>query len=240
MKTCQIAPYGGEARWQKLGLKKRPEVAWLILLANKPAEGMKNYLEEAKIILDDMEKEQEEFPEKQKIKFSLIDLSTISDDYHELLGCFHQLFAQVIMQDYAIQINASSGLPLWRIVLYQTALLFKECIASYFIFNKVTGEIIDTWSSSNLNDVDKAVLDILKETGRTSLTELRDKFRERENKGSLSYMVKIVSKLSEAGYIDEIKEGRMKMVSLSKSGKAISGVNDYGRILKPVLDKMDS
>ena len=55
MKTCQIAPYGGESKWQRLGLKINPDIKWLIILANSGANYEKDFLKEATTLVEDLE-----------------------------------------------------------------------------------------------------------------------------------------------------------------------------------------
>jgi len=234
MKICQIAPYGGEPKWQRLGFKISPEIRWLIILTNNSSDGGKNFLVEAQNLVNDLERSQDDFPESQKTRLSLIDLTSVKDDYFQLLGCIFQLFSMIASQGYYIQVNASSGLALWRLILYQAALSDKSQVTSYFIFNKLTGEPIEIWQPASLTDADEEVLNILKSFDSLSLTDLQSKFQNRKGKGSLSYMVKIIKKLSKLGYVEEFKIGRVKKVSLSHVGKVITGVMDYSSVLEPI------
>ena len=201
MKICQIAPTGGNPAWQKLGLKEIPETKWLIILANKP-EDNKDFLQEAKDLKKEIEEEQREFPDHYQIQITVLDLTTISDDYYQLLGYFKELFSQIISKGYKICINGSSGLQIWKLALYQMTLLFKMDIHSFFLFNKKNQKMEKIWIQKELDKNEEAILDILKEKDKISLGILQTEFSSKMGKGNLSYMVKLIEKLEKNQLIE--------------------------------------
>jgi len=62
MKICQIAPFGGQPKWQKIGLKQDPETKWFVLIANTPSYGEDDFLEQANELKNELELNQQDYP----------------------------------------------------------------------------------------------------------------------------------------------------------------------------------
>lgn len=219
-KICQIAPCGGNIAWQMLGLKEIPKTEWLILLANIP-EDNKNFLEEALKLKKEIEENQKEFPEEYRVLVSVLDLSTIDNDYYKLLGYFKHLVEIIIEKEYNICINASSGLQIWKLALYQVSVMFKEHVDKFFIFNKKTKKMDLIWMQTNLDHNDKLLLEIIYKNGEVNLKALQSEYEKRMGKGTLSYMVKLVDRLEAIGLVNTKKLGRVKYVSLNEISENI-------------------
>ncbi|MHA2335841.1 MAG: winged helix-turn-helix domain-containing protein [Candidatus Hodarchaeales archaeon] len=235
MKICQIAPTGGNPAWQKLGLKEIPETKWLVLLANIP-EDTKNFLQEAKELKKELEEEQKDFPDQYQVKISVLDLTEIDSDYYQLLGYFKELFDIVISSGYKISINGSSGLQIWKLALYQIALMFNKEIHSYFLFNKKNQKMEKIWIQHELDKNDLAILEILKDKNEISLGDLQNEFNSKLGKGNLSYMVKLTEKLEKNQLVISRKKGRVKYVKLNEIGKNIAYQENWKDIIKKEID----
>jgi hypothetical protein len=215
---CQIAISGGNVTWQKLGLKEIPETKWLILLSNAPEEPM-NFLEEAQELKKEIEDNQKEFPSEYKLKVSVLDLTEIDNNYNQLIGYFKHLFEIIIEKGYKICINASSGLQIWKLALYQNAIMFKEHIDKFFIFNKKSKKMDIIWIQSDLDGNDKILLEAIAKYKELSMKDLQAEYERIMDKGTLSYMVKLVDKLEKMNLIVTKKSGRVKYISLNEIGE---------------------
>ncbi len=240
MELCQIFLYGGEDLWIKLALREFPNTKWLIIISNKPKERPKpkykevsekkrpkliDYFEEAKLLMEELNENEEQMPTEKRRNFSLLE-PTSTDDFYELLRYFRALLDYIKTQGYRIAINLNSGLMLWRMALYQAAAEFKPFIFSIYLFEKDTGNMQNLWLYRDLSKQEKLVLTILSENPRLSISTIQEVYKKKTGTGSLSYILKIVSRLVDDGLILEVKKGRTKWVELSSLGKALSPVND--------------
>lgn len=249
MELCQLFLYGGEDLWIKLALREFPKTKWLIIISNKPKDRPKpkykevsekkrhehiNYYETAKHLIEELRDDEDLIPPEKRRSFSLLE-PTSTDDFYELLRYFRALIDYIKAQGCRIAINLNSGLMLWRMALYQAAAEFKPFIDSIYLFEKDTGNKQNLWIHRDLSKQEKLVLTILSENPRLSISEIQEVYKKKTGTGSLSYILKIVSRLVEDGLILESKEGRTKWVELSSLGKALSPPNDLKHIIEEEL-----
>ena len=224
MSLCQIVPYGGEAKWVKTGLLEYPQTKLLVILANKPEDRDKDLLSEAYTIKSELINERASLPNQYTLAVDVIDFTEFRDDYFSLLSNFIRLFDKVIENGYRIAVNATSGLQVLRIVLYQVSLMRRANVVAFFTFHKHSGQQQIYWLYRELKEAEIDVLHILRGRKEISLTDV---FRELQNsnKGfSLSYISKLIQELSNEGLVIGRKESRTRIVSLSNLGEAIFGM----------------
>ena len=73
MALCQIAIYGGNPEWQKLGYSDYSGTKWLILIADRGNEVDKNFFNEAKELMHELTKDQDKLPKKFRKKVSVLE-----------------------------------------------------------------------------------------------------------------------------------------------------------------------
>ena len=232
MLECQISPYGGNVVWQKLGLQEYPETKWLILLANKDEGNNADYVEQAKNLKNELEDNQKEFPDNFKKTINVIDISDVASDYVKMFQFTLKLFDLIIKKDYKISINGSSGLQLLQIVLYQIALIKKDYIIDYFVFNKRNKFKQIIWLQRDLDKNDIQIMEILSEKESMNISEIQVKFNEISGKGQISYVTKLVQRLSAYNLITEEKVGREKFIKLKEIGKVLINQYHYDNLIK--------
>jgi predicted transcriptional regulator len=226
MLECQIAPYGGNTVWQKLGLQEYPDTSWLILIANKDEDSKVDYVDQANQLKYELEENQKGFPENFKKVINVIDISEFSSDYNKLLQLIMNLFSNIIQKGFTISINGSSGLQLLQIILYQVSLMNKDHVKDYFIFNKRTKYKQLIWLQRDLDENDYLIMNILDDKEWMNVSEIQEKFKECSGKGQISYITKLIQRLSSYGLLIEDKKGREKNVKLKDTGKILISKSD--------------
>ena len=209
-----------------------PETKWLILLANKDEGNNADYVEQAKNLKNELEDNQKEFPDNFKKTINVIDISDVASDYVKMFQFTLKLFDLIIKKDYKISINGSSGLQLLQIVLYQIALIKKDYIIDYFVFNKRNKFKQIIWLQRDLDKNDIQIMEILSEKESMNISEIQVKFNEISGKGQISYVTKLVQRLSAYNLITEEKVGREKFIKLKEIGKVLINQYHYDNLIK--------
>ena len=231
---CQIATYGGEKNWLKLGIQeKKPN--WLVIVTNRPKNNNKRLLEDCLNLKKEIEDEQEEFPSEYKISVSIFDLTEFLDSYTNLFNAIISLFKKIIDENFELVINSTGGLNIVQIVLFQASLIFKDNVNEFFQFNKESHNIDTFWLNEIISSNDKKLMKILYEKGKASISEIQESFQATYGFGNLSYVVKLTNNLkSKKDLIKEEKIGKSRVIMLDTIGKALisSQINTLNLIFK--------
>jgi predicted transcriptional regulator len=180
--------------------------------------------------------EEKKFPKQSRRKYSVLNVPRY-DDYGRNYAYFRALFLTLLKNRVdKIIIQVDSGPMIWRICLYQCAEEFQDKVDRVFLYNKTTGIEEKIRIYRKLNTVEEIVLDILGNSEQISISELHTKYNTGYPEKSLSYLLKIVNRLTADGFTSEIKKGREKVVSLSNFGREMFSKGTYLNMINKDLN----
>lgn len=240
--------YGGRSKWIDLSQRKYPKTSWFIFVGVEPAEDSPEYWEEINEKIKELENEQKDFPEYDRIKYNYINLD-FENDLLRLIRYFRALIIFINKQGYFIKCNLTSGIFEIRISLFLASQIESEKISEIFYINKQTYKTNLLTKSFNISKKGKILLKIIYNENMTklknenhlleyNLTDLTNISKNNEFKIDLPSISRLVSKLVEDGFLKERREGRKKFVSLTKTGLIFCPVKDLQNIIKNDINRI--
>lgn len=239
MNSCLIAIYGGTTKWIDLTIRNHPDIAWIIILSNsaQEADNDPNRYADAMAYVKQLRLDEDRYPQTAQRRFNVINIPKL-ENYGQTYSFFRSLFLNIMKENvskFFLQID--SGPMIWRICLYQCGEEFHDKTARIFIYNKLTAKEEPIRIFRELNDVEQNVLKILQKKQNISLSELKKEYDSKFSGKSLSYLLKVVNRLSLDGFTVESKEGREKIVSLSEFGEQYFSQDRYNDNIRKELAK---
>ncbi len=134
-----------------------------------------------------------------------------------------------------IHIHLDSGLMMYRLALYQCAHEFRDLSIHLFIYNKISNLSETIPIHQGRNSIENRVIEILKNQDKISVSELLEEYTIKFEEKSLSYMLKIVNRLIEMGYVESKKVGREKQISLTQFSSSAFLAGKYSNTIKENL-----
>ena len=244
MPLCLIFPYGGKTEWIDFCLRNDPNIKWLIVLANTPRNIGENkrpdFYKDAKKYIEGLRDSEKKFLNKFQRRYDVLNVPHL-ESYSQNLSYLRSLIKIIKSKGYTeIHIHLNSGLMIYRIGLYQCAEEFRDLITKVFIIDKENWNIETIRIYRDLNEIEKQILELLVDNELISISNLQKLHEKKFEKKTLSYILKTVNRLSSEGFIDEIKDGREKMIKLSSFGKNLyHSENYYESISKDLDDNID-
>lgn len=149
---------------------------------------------------------------------------------------FNELFMDNVFSQ--IHIHLNSGLMMYRLGLFQCANEFRFPELHIFIFNKDSSipEVIPL--HHELKTIENRVLQILQHVDQISVSDLQNRYKEEYEQKSLSYILKVVNRLIEMNYVQSIKDGREKQISLTSFSLSAFKSEKFHELLRKTLNSM--
>ncbi|MFO8018979.1 MAG: hypothetical protein R6U96_10110, partial [Promethearchaeia archaeon] len=107
--------YGGKTQWIDAAQRKNPETSWFIFIIG--ADPKPDHWEPLKSKIEELKKKQEDFPDTEKIKYSIVE-PNLENNLVKLIRHFRALISHVSSQEYRISANLTAGIFEQRIALY--------------------------------------------------------------------------------------------------------------------------
>ncbi len=226
MRHCLIFPFGGQTKWIDLSIRDFPDLEWVVIAANDasddaPKKEDRQFYQKALQYARDRRVQEVEYPAPKQRQYKVLNVPEFTQ-FYEVLAYFRHLFLYLQEQGFdQVSIHVSSGLTLWRFALYQCAEEFRGIVVNPFLYNKDTGAMERIRIYRDLTEIEQNVIALLAGVDNISLSDLTALYSQNYDHKSLSYILKVVTLLEESGLIDGVKEGRVKMVSLSPMGREL-------------------
>jgi len=240
MKTCQIMVYGGKHNWIDLTLRKDPNIKRLIFIVVEPEKPFPEHWEDLSDKIEQLESQQQDFPESEKIKYSYLNIQ-FKNDMVRLVRYFRALISILSELNYEIICNLTAGIFELRIALYLACQIESDKIKEIFYLNKQNFSKNTLFKTIQISTKGKNVLKIMFDELNKTTTEKREDIHNIEynlselhnicNKNNFKIdmpaLSRLVSKLIKEGYLKERREGRLKHLSLTDIGLVFCPVYNY-------------
>ncbi len=204
--VCHIAPMGMKKDWVHQGMTVYP-MNHLILLVSDEEE----YLAIAKEVQQDIE----------PISVQIIPFSRDTEQrefIHKIIDIISDYTSQ--NPSYQIVINATSGPSLWQLNLYYTAILMRDLITDFFIFEKDIGDPTHIWLPPlKLSKPGETILKILKEAD-SALSQ--DEIGKKYGDATKGLMSRYLTQLSKERLVEVTRKLRTNYYSLTSKGSTIA------------------
>lgn len=148
---------------------------------------------------------------------------------------FRSLVDFVQSNDFKIIVNATSGLRIWLLALYQACQEKRDVIERFFIFEKASGTPVDIWLSRPLKNTEENLLTILGQNEMNVSEIAREYDANRKNEQVLPIVSRYLKSLEKDGLLHVRKDGRLKFVKLSVAGRYFSDLTHAREIIESQL-----
>jgi len=234
--------YAGEDHWIRLGLREFSQTTRLILVCSKSNEKKgterkdNDYWERAQNLLNGFTQEESEFPENKKRRYHLVNPPD-TRDHHELIRYFRGLISHISKNDEKIIINTTSGLQVWKLALYQAALMQRESIEKFYLIIKKTGEVKNIRLYKELKDFEINIIQIVSEEPNVTIGKLMEIYHKRHEKGNLSFISRSVKDMASEGLIRMQISGRKMKLNITDDGRSHLPSNEYDLEFSSLFEK---
>ncbi len=245
MKECQIMLYGKKKKWIDVAHRKNPKTNWYVFISPPVSEQKSPIYENINEKIEMLNKDQEIYPNNEKIKYTLIEIYVVND-LIELIRTFRALIKYIKDMKYKIICNLTSGTFEMRLALYIAAQIQKQHIKEVFYISKqdFTRNILFNLEVPR-NKGQELINIMYNEINRNNPDQIDSinlnkllKICEDNNKSwDLPNLSRIVKNLVNKNYLTEERKGREKIIKISDLGLAICPVKNNYTDIKDKLDK---
>jgi len=208
MKTCQIATIGINPEWIQIGLFRYPTDLLVLVTTD-------TYHDEAIQV--------------QKLIRGIdvrIEIINKPRNSQYIVACLKNIINSLYEEDYTILINVTSGLAVWQLLFYSTAIILRDKVSKFYIIDKEEKKPHELVLYKPLTKTEKKTILSIQPSGGT-LSEITTTFRElvsletEEIKGSKALLSRYLKKMEKEGLVITKGEGRRKRFSLTEQGMIV-------------------